>query len=194
MKKMDINNGHQVKKETMDINNGHQVKKETMMDVETVTWHGDDCKWLMVCEVRQQASCVTDGLCVTQQSRDACKKSWSRDACQRSWRRGLMSVHKGRMAVWELCEQFSNSQLDWEGRVPGYQQLRGVKPELRGVRRAPTHMTGACRWGKTCDIGTVPRSELEGDAETLACRWGQTWRVQKFQKRKRKKEREWMRK
>jgi hypothetical protein len=37
MKKMDINNGHQVKKETMDINNGHQVKKETMMDVKTVT-------------------------------------------------------------------------------------------------------------------------------------------------------------
>ena len=44
MKKMDINNGHQVKKETMDINNGHQVKKETMMDVKTVTGHSDDCK------------------------------------------------------------------------------------------------------------------------------------------------------
>jgi len=44
MKKMDINNGHQVKKETMVINNGHQVKKETMMDVKTVTGQSDDCK------------------------------------------------------------------------------------------------------------------------------------------------------
>jgi len=28
----------------MDINNGHQVKKETMMDVKTVTGQSDDCK------------------------------------------------------------------------------------------------------------------------------------------------------
>jgi hypothetical protein len=68
--------------------------------------------------------------------------------------------------------------VEWKGHRP-------IRPELEGEAE-----TLACRWGKTCDMGTVPRSELEGEAETLACRWGQTWWVQKFQKIKRKKKRE----